>query len=407
MVTAVTEGPLREGIGMHDEAVIRRWIRGCSDEMAANRDFLTQLDAAIGDADHGINMDRGFSAALVDLDATDDMPPGELLIRAGGTLIYRVGGAAGPLFGTWLRRAGESLADSAVVRHRGPAQVAASRARRHPGARRGGGGRQDDRRRVRAGPRGVRAEASGGRRPRRCRSHAARRPRARGPGRRFRCRRARGAPPTWGRGASATRTRARPRPPTCSPRSPARWTVPGDRAHAGHPDHRPQGHDPVGGASLAHPQGARDGLLPHGRDGDRRTTRARQGHRLRAAAHARVAGAGGAGSRDRQVPAGAGDAPARQRVPRQPRVAGALAAVGGLARVAGRGGGARRRAARAERADRAPRLPPRQLGADPRGRRLDPLARVRPRQGDRRLPARGRPRRRCSPRSWPRSPGAR
>jgi dihydroxyacetone kinase-like protein len=114
MVAAVSERPLQEGVGMHDDAVIRRWIRGCSDEMAANRDFLTQLDAAIGDADHGINMDRGFSAALVDLDATDDLPPGEVLIRAGGPLIYRVGGAAGPLFGTWLRRAGESLADSAA-----------------------------------------------------------------------------------------------------------------------------------------------------------------------------------------------------------------------------------------------------------------------------------------------------
>jgi dihydroxyacetone kinase-like protein len=114
MVAAVTERPRQEVIGMHAAAEIRRRTRGCSDEMTANRDFLTQLDAAIGDADHGINMDRGFSAAMVDLDATDDMPPGELLIRAGGTLIYRVGGAAGPLFGTWLRRAGESLADSAT-----------------------------------------------------------------------------------------------------------------------------------------------------------------------------------------------------------------------------------------------------------------------------------------------------
>ena len=87
-------------------------MRGCADEIAANRDFLTQLDAAIGDADHGINMDRGFSAAVTDLDATKDLPAGELLIRVGGTLIYRVGGAAGPLFGTCFRRAGESLGDA-------------------------------------------------------------------------------------------------------------------------------------------------------------------------------------------------------------------------------------------------------------------------------------------------------
>ncbi len=58
-------------------------MRGSADEIAANRDFLTQLDAAIGDADHGINMDRGFSAAVTDLDATSDLPAGELLIRVG------------------------------------------------------------------------------------------------------------------------------------------------------------------------------------------------------------------------------------------------------------------------------------------------------------------------------------
>ncbi len=115
MVTAVTE-PTDEEPGrssdVYDDAVIRRWVRGCADEDGANRDFLTQLDAAIGDADHGINMDRGFSAAVTDLDATADLPAGELLIRVGGTLIYRVGGAAGPLFGTCLSRAGEVFGDA-------------------------------------------------------------------------------------------------------------------------------------------------------------------------------------------------------------------------------------------------------------------------------------------------------
>lgn len=115
MVTAVTE-PTDEEPGrssdVYDDAVIRRWVRGCADEIGANRDFLTQLDAAIGDADHGINMDRGFSAAVTDLDATADLPAGELLIRVGSTLIYRVGGAAGPLFGTCLSRAGEVFGDA-------------------------------------------------------------------------------------------------------------------------------------------------------------------------------------------------------------------------------------------------------------------------------------------------------
>jgi dihydroxyacetone kinase-like protein len=115
MVSTVTDRPVqepRDGQSAHDDALIRRWVRGSADEIAANRDFLTQLDAAIGDADHGINMDRGFSAAVTDLDATTDLPAGELLIRVGGTLIYRVGGASGPLFGTCLRRAGESFGDA-------------------------------------------------------------------------------------------------------------------------------------------------------------------------------------------------------------------------------------------------------------------------------------------------------
>jgi dihydroxyacetone kinase-like protein len=115
MVTAVTERAMHkpgEDRAPYGETEIRRWVRGSADEISANRDFLTQLDAAIGDADHGLNMDRGFSAAVTDLDATADLPPGELLIRVGGTLIYRVGGAAGPLFGTCLRRAGKSLGDA-------------------------------------------------------------------------------------------------------------------------------------------------------------------------------------------------------------------------------------------------------------------------------------------------------
>ena len=106
-VDGLGEGSLRS-----DRETIRRWIRASADEIAGSRDFLTQLDAAIGDADHGINMDRGFSAAVTDLDAAQDLPAGELLIRAGSTLIYRVGGAAGPLFGTCFRRAGEVLIDA-------------------------------------------------------------------------------------------------------------------------------------------------------------------------------------------------------------------------------------------------------------------------------------------------------
>jgi len=94
-----------------DAAFIRRWIRDAADEIAANRDYLTQLDAAIGDADHGINMDRGFSAVVTDLTAAEGLGPGALLTRAGSTLVNRVGGAAGPLFGSCFRDAGAELGD--------------------------------------------------------------------------------------------------------------------------------------------------------------------------------------------------------------------------------------------------------------------------------------------------------
>ena len=115
MVRAVTDRPVArrlDGPTVYGDVTVRQWMRGCTDEIAANRDFLTQLDAAIGDADHGVNMDRGFSAAVTDLDAATDLSAGALLIRVGGTLVYRVGGAAGPLFGTCFRRAGESFGDA-------------------------------------------------------------------------------------------------------------------------------------------------------------------------------------------------------------------------------------------------------------------------------------------------------
>jgi dihydroxyacetone kinase-like protein len=92
-----------------DAEFVRRWIHEVADEIAANRDYLTQLDAAIGDADHGINMDRGFSAVVTDLAAVDGLAPGAILVRVGGTLVNRVGGAAGPLFGSFFNDAGGDL----------------------------------------------------------------------------------------------------------------------------------------------------------------------------------------------------------------------------------------------------------------------------------------------------------
>jgi dihydroxyacetone kinase-like protein len=77
------------------------------------RDYLTQLDSAIGDGDHGTNMNRGFEAvekALAGQNGT--VPPGRLLILAGKTLVSTVGGASGPLWGSALRAAGRSLGDA-------------------------------------------------------------------------------------------------------------------------------------------------------------------------------------------------------------------------------------------------------------------------------------------------------
>lgn len=95
-----------------DAATITTWMRSIAVAVRAERDHLVQLDAAIGDGDHGINMTRGFEAVVQALAAEDATPPGRLLTLAGRTLVSAVGGASGPLWGTALRRAGRTLGDS-------------------------------------------------------------------------------------------------------------------------------------------------------------------------------------------------------------------------------------------------------------------------------------------------------
>ena len=92
-----------------DAGTVRSWLATAAASLHEQRDYLTQLDAAIGDADHGANMDRGFTAVLEKLDGLGDDSPGKLLTAAGSTLVSTVGGASGPLWGTALRRAGKSL----------------------------------------------------------------------------------------------------------------------------------------------------------------------------------------------------------------------------------------------------------------------------------------------------------
>jgi phosphoenolpyruvate---glycerone phosphotransferase subunit DhaL len=87
------------------DAVIA-WIRNFRQVIAENKEYLTQLDSAIGDADHGINMDRGFGAVDAKLTGVADSDIGNILKTTGMTLVSTVGGAGGPLYGTFFMKAG-------------------------------------------------------------------------------------------------------------------------------------------------------------------------------------------------------------------------------------------------------------------------------------------------------------
>ena len=91
--------------------VFRAWVVAAGRAVEEQRDHLTQLDAAIGDADHGINLARGFTAVLTALEAATPATPGAVLTLTGSTLISKVGGASGPLYGVAFRRAGKALGD--------------------------------------------------------------------------------------------------------------------------------------------------------------------------------------------------------------------------------------------------------------------------------------------------------
>jgi dihydroxyacetone kinase-like protein len=86
------------------------WLRDLAKTLHENAGYLTELDAAIGDADHGTNMDRGFTAIVAVLDETTFSSVDELLKKAGMTLVSKVGGASGPLYGTFFLRFGTALA---------------------------------------------------------------------------------------------------------------------------------------------------------------------------------------------------------------------------------------------------------------------------------------------------------
>ncbi|HMO55781.1 MAG TPA: dihydroxyacetone kinase subunit DhaL [Roseiflexaceae bacterium] len=95
-----------------------RFIQAAATAIQRHHEELTQLDAMIGDADHGTNLNRGFTAALVRLDELidhDEADIGVILDATGRTLLATVGGAAGPLYGTAFRRAGAVLAGCRLI----------------------------------------------------------------------------------------------------------------------------------------------------------------------------------------------------------------------------------------------------------------------------------------------------
>ena len=94
-----------------DAAWAQRWIELAAADIAEQRDYLVDLDRAIGDGDHGENMDRGFKAALEALGQAQPGSVAEVLKSVAKTLMSTVGGAAGPLYGTAFLRASKAAGD--------------------------------------------------------------------------------------------------------------------------------------------------------------------------------------------------------------------------------------------------------------------------------------------------------
>ncbi|HEX8497306.1 MAG TPA: dihydroxyacetone kinase subunit DhaL [Actinomycetales bacterium] len=99
------------------------WLRAFAAAVREHSAELTELDSAIGDADHGTNMERGLAAAVTAVEALDSPTPKALLQKVGTTMVSSVGGTSGPLYGTFFLRLANSVADADPVT---PAQLAAA-----------------------------------------------------------------------------------------------------------------------------------------------------------------------------------------------------------------------------------------------------------------------------------------
>ncbi|MFJ6513711.1 dihydroxyacetone kinase subunit DhaL [Streptomyces sp. NPDC091406] len=111
---------------MLDTDFFRRWMTAAAASVEREANHLTELDSAIGDADHGSNLQRGFAAVTEVLEKDAPATPGAVLALAGRQLISTVGGASGPLYGTLLRRTGKALGDEGEVTREQLAQAFAA-----------------------------------------------------------------------------------------------------------------------------------------------------------------------------------------------------------------------------------------------------------------------------------------
>jgi dihydroxyacetone kinase-like protein len=98
-----------------DEALARAWIAAVADAVRAEAEHLSDLDTAIGDGDHGVNLRRGFDAVTVALSSFESTSAGDVLGKTGTTLLSKVGGASGPLYGTFFVRMGKACESKAEL----------------------------------------------------------------------------------------------------------------------------------------------------------------------------------------------------------------------------------------------------------------------------------------------------
>ncbi|EFE71107.1 MULTISPECIES: dihydroxyacetone kinase subunit DhaL [Streptomyces] len=103
---------------MLDADFFRRWMTVTAASVDREADRLTALDSPIGDADHGSNLQRGFTAVRAALEKEPPATPGAVLVQSGRLLVSTVGGASGPLYGTLLRRTGKALGEATEVDER-------------------------------------------------------------------------------------------------------------------------------------------------------------------------------------------------------------------------------------------------------------------------------------------------